>query len=281
MKFGFVTDSTSDLTEAMIDRHGIQVVPTMVVIDGQSYADGSGLTREEFYTRLPDMKNPPTTAAPAPGEFAACYEKLLTNGCDRILSFHPPLMLTSIVNVAQIAAEEFGERVSVIDTGQLSLGMGFQVTAAAETAEKGATLEEILAAIQSARLRVKVFAFLDSMLYLKRSGRVHWAKAAIGGLLNLKPIVELTEGKVESLGAARTTHQAHQRALEMLVELGELERLVILHTNAEHRASQLLADLKTDLVDVPLVNVTTVIGTHVGPNGLGIAAVKALVPRGG
>jgi fatty acid-binding protein DegV len=87
--------------------------------------------------------------------------------------------------------------------------------------------------------------------------------------------VEITEGKVESLGAARTTHQGHLRVLEMVQELGNLERLVILHTNAEHRARQLLEDLKPDLADVPLVNVTTVIGTHVGPNGLGFVAVRA------
>jgi len=276
MKFGFVTDSTSDLTQDMIDRHGIQVVPAIVVIDGKGYEDGSGLTREEFYTALPTMKIPPTTAAPAPAEFGERYEKLLSSGCEHILSFHPPLALTSIGTSAQTAADNFNGRVSVIDSGQLSLGIGFQVLAAAEAAVKGAAgLEEILAAIKSTRMRLKVIAVLDTMLYIKRSGRVHWAKAAIGGLFNLKPIVELTEGKVESLGAARTTHQGHQRVLEMLQEMGKLERLVILHTNAEHRARQLLMDLKSDLVDVPLVNVTTVIGTHVGPNGLGFVAVKA------
>jgi DegV family protein with EDD domain len=275
MKLGFVTDSTSDLTDEMIDRYGIQVVPAIVVIEGKSFADGSGLTREEFYTGLPEMKIPPTTAAPAPSEFGARYEKLLTNGCDRVLSFHPPLTLTGIVNVAQIAAESFGDRVSVIDTGQLTLGLGFQVIAAAESAQKGSPLEEVLAVVKSTRMRERVIAVLDTMLYLKRSGRVHWAKAALGGLLNLKPIVELTEGKLESLGAARTTHQGHQRVLELLLEMGRLERLVILHTNAEQRARQLLADIKTDLMNVPLVNVTTVIGTHVGPNGLGFVAVKA------
>jgi DegV family protein with EDD domain len=275
MKFGFVTDSTSDLTQSMIDRHGILVVPITVVIDGKGYTDGSGMTREEFYTSLPEMKNPPTTAAPAPVEFAERYEQLFKVGCDHIISFHPPLALTSIGLSAQSAVDDFGGRVTVLDTGQLTLGIGFQVLAAAEAAAKGAELDEILAAIKSVRQRMKVAAVLDTMLYLKRSGRVHWAKAAIGGLLNLKPLVEITEGKVESLGAARTTHQGHLRILEILKEQGRLERLVILHTNAEHRARQLLEDYKPDLPDVPLINVTTVIGTHVGPNGLGFVAVRA------
>jgi fatty acid kinase fatty acid binding subunit len=275
MKFGFVTDSTSDLTEAMIARHGIEVVPAIVVIDDKGYADGSGLTREEFYTTLPEMKSPPTTAAPAPGEFGMRYEKLFLAGCDHVLSFHPPMALTAIGFAAQTAANNFDGRVTVLDTGQLTLGLGFQVLAAAEAAEKGAGLDEVLAAIQSTRMRVKLIAVLDSMLYLKRSGRVHWAKAALGGLLHLKPIIELTEGKVESLGAARTGNQGYQRVFEMLLEMGKLERLVILHTNAEPRARQLLADLKPDLGDVPLINVTTVIGTHVGPNGLGFVAVRS------
>lgn len=274
MKFGFVTDSTSDLTQTMIDRHGILVVPIVVVIDGQGYTDGSGMTREEFYTSLPEMKNPPTTAAPAPAEFAARYEQLLNAGCDHVFSFHPPLALTSIGLSAQTAADDFGGRVTVLDTGQLTLGIGFQVLAAAEAAERGTSQNDVLAAIQSTRKRLKLVAALDTMLYLQRSGRVHWAKAAIGGLLNLKPIVELSEGKVESLGAARTTHQAHLRVLEILQEQGRLERLVLLHTNAEHRARLLLDDLKPDLPEVPLINVTTVIGTHVGPNGVGFVAVK-------
>jgi len=275
MKFGIVTDSTSDLTQEMIDRHGIRVVPVIVVIDGQGYADGSGLTREEFYTALPRMKTPPTTAAPAPGEFGACYEKLLVDGCDHVLSFHPPFALTSIGEVARTAANEFNGRVTIIDTGQLTLGLGFQALAAAESAEKGEPLEGVMAAVKGTRMRIRLVAVLDSLLYLKRSGRVSWAKAALGGLLNLKPLISLSEGKVENLGAARTTRQGHERVLEMLLEVGRLERLVILHTNAEGRARQLLADLKTDLADVPLINVTTVIGTHVGPNGLGFVAVKS------
>lgn len=275
MKFGFVTDSTSDLTQPMIERHGILVVPAIVVIDGKGYADGSGMTREEFYTNLPEMKNPPTTAAPAPVEFAARYEQLFSAGCDHVFSFHPPLALTSIGLSAQTAADDFDGRVTVLDTGQLTLGIGFQVLAAAEAAAQGAKLDKVLEAVKSLRQRLKVAAVLDTMLYLKRSGRVHWAKAAIGGLLNLKPLVEITQGKVESLGAARTTHLGHLRILEILKEQEPLERLALLHTNAEHRARQLLEDLKPDLPDVPLINVTTVIGTHVGPNGLGFVSVKA------
>jgi DegV family protein with EDD domain len=122
-------------------------------------------------------------------------------------------------------------------------------------------------------------AALDTMEYLRRSGRVPSAVAALGGLLSIKPIVELLNGEVKPLGAVRTTRQAGERIYNALREFGPLERLAILHTNAEHRARQLLDELMQTVSqsiprDILMVNVTTVIGTHVGPNGLGFAAVR-------
>ena len=122
-------------------------------------------------------------------------------------------------------------------------------------------------------------AALDTMEYLRRSGRVPAAVAALGGLLSIKPIVELLNGEVKPLNAVRTTRQAGSYIHKALKDLGPLERLAILHTNAEHRARQLLDELMETVSqsiprDIMMVNVTTVIGTHVGPNGLGFAAVK-------
>jgi len=141
------------------------------------------------------------------------------------------------------------------------------------------SLDGILEAIRSTRQRTKVLAALDTMEYLRRSGRVPGAVATLGGLLRIKPIVELLNGEVKPIGAVRTTRQAGERIYNALRELGPLERLAILHTNAEHRARQLLDDLMETVSqsiprDILMVNVTTVIGTHVGPNGLGFAAVR-------
>jgi len=280
MKLGIVTDSTSDLPQHIIDEHGIEVVPAVLVIDGKSYADGKGISREEYYTRLPGMKEAPTTAAPSSGDFAERFQRLFDTGCDHILSIHAAVELTAIVSVAHLAANDFRERITVLDSGSLTLGLGFQVLAAVQARLQGLNLEGILDAIRSTRERTKVIAALDTMEYLRRSGRVPGAVAALGGLLSIKPIVELLNGEVKPLGAVRTTRQAGERIFNALHELGPLERLAILHTNAENRAHQLLDELMDAVSqsiprDILMVNVTTVIGTHVGPNGLGFAVVRA------
>jgi DegV family protein with EDD domain len=283
MKIGIVTDSTADLPAYLIEQHEIHVVPTILVLEGKEYADGIGISREEFYYRLPSLQTPPTTAAPSIGDFATPYETLLTNGCDHIISIHAASQLTTIVNVARQAAKEFPDKVTCIDSGSLSLGVGFQVLAAAEEADEapvgGSGLKSALDAIESARKRLQVSAALDTMEYLKRSGRVPGVIAALGGILSIKPMIELKDGEVKPIGAVRTTKQADERMLKFLLEFGDMERLAILHTNAEPRAKILLDELmsrvrKSIPRDILFVNVTAVIGTHLGPNGIGFAAIR-------
>jgi len=277
MKIGLVTDSTSDLPGSIIDRHSIEVVPAILNLGETSFKDGEGLTREEFYERLPGLTSSPTTSAPSVGSFQERYEKLLTGGAEVILSIHPPEVLSGIFNAARLAAESFGERVHVLDSGQLSLGLGYQVIIAAEAVGREAVLGEILELVMSVKQRVRVMALLDTMEYLRRSGRVSWAKAMVGGLLNLKPLIELRFGMVKRIGQARTRAQGIQRLIESINKWGPHERMAILHTNAEITARQFLEDLNPNLSHPALiVNVTTVIGTHVGPNGLGFAVVPVL-----
>jgi len=164
-----------------------------------------------------------------------------------------------------------------VDSTSLSLGLGFQVLAAAEAAELG--LQPALEAIKSAHRRLQVFAALDTMEYLKRSGRVPATVAMLGSLLSIKPLIELRNGEVKAISAVRTTHQANERMSKFLLEGGALERLAILHTGAEARAREFLNEVMQNASqsvprDILMVNVTTVIGTHVGPNGLGFAVVR-------
>jgi len=277
MKLGIVTDSTCDLPPYLIEEHGIEVVPCVLIIDGKEYADGEGISREEFYKQLPGFRHAPSTAAPSLSEFAVRYQRLLDGGCGHILSVHAAGPLTSMTGTAKQAALEFGSRVTVVDSLSLSLGLGFQVLAAAEAAEEG--LEAALAAVESTRLRLHVFAALDTLEYVRRSGRVPSALGMLGSLLSIKPIIELTEGRVKTVAAVRTTRQANERMLSFMRSGGKLMRLAILHTNAEKRAREFLNGLMLEMNqslprDILLVNVTTVIGTHVGPNGLGFAAVR-------
>jgi DegV family protein with EDD domain len=273
MKIGIVTDSTSDLPKETAAQHGIEVIPTIIVLEGVPYADGESLPRDEFYKRLPAMRIAPTTAAPSSGSFEGRYRKLIEAGCDHVISIHAPSALTAICNAARLAAESFPKRVTVIDSGSLSFGLGFQAIAAAEAAAQGGNLASVLRIVQSVRERLRLYAMLDTMEYLKRSGRVPALITSIGGLLNLKPLIELKEGKVISLGAGRTTGQRIHRLKELLHEMGRIERLAVLHTGAEGEARQFMDEVNAP-ADTPIVIVTTVIGAHVGPNGLGFAAVK-------
>jgi len=275
-KIGLVTDSTADLPAGLAAQHAIEVVPAIVILDGRGYVDGRDLSRQEFYRLLPKLAVSPTTSAPSIGDFQERYEHLLRAGAEHVISIHAPEKLSSIVNAARLAARDFGDRVRVLDSGQLSLGLGFQVLAAAEAAARGAVLEDTLGLIEAVRRRVRVAALLDTIEYVRRSGRVSWALAAIGGLLHIHPLIELRFGIVERLGQVRTRAQGILRLTEVLNSWGPLERLAVLHTNAETAACQLLEDVRSRLPVPPLVvNVTTAIGTHVGPNGLGFAAVPA------
>lgn len=279
MRIGLVTDSPSDLPADLIEYFKIEVVPAILVLEGQSYLDGVEISRETFYQRLPALRSAPTTAAPARDVFAGYYRKLLEQGCEHVIGIFTAEKLTSIADIARSAATEFPGRVSVLESGSLSLGIGYQVLSAAEAIEKGLALADVLAAVQSTRERLRIYAALDTVEYLRRSGRVPRAVATLGGLLSIKPVVELREGVVRPLGAPRTTRHATDKLYDLLAELGALERLSILHTNAELRAAQFLARLQAGLgaslpADIRIVNVTTVIGTHVGPNGLGLAVIK-------
>jgi DegV family protein with EDD domain len=277
MKLGMVTDSTGDIPQFLIEQHELEVIPCILVIDGKEYVDGKDITREEFYKRLPSLPSQPTTAAPSIGDFSTRYDSLLARGCDHILSIHAAGSLTSILNIARQAASDFPDRVTCVDSTSLSLGLGFQVLAAAEAAEMG--LQAALAAIKDTHEHLHVFAALDTMEYLKRSGRVPAAVAMLGSLLSLKPLIELTNGEVKAVGAVRTTSQANERMSKFLLQGSSLERLAILHTGAELRAREFLNELMQKSSqsvprDILMVNVTTVIGTHVGPNGLGFAAIR-------
>lgn len=278
MRIGIVTDSTADLPSSLLDRWGIAVVPALLILDGQEYVDGVNISRQEFYRRLPELKKV-STASPSAGEFKRVYQHLLGEGYDHIVSIHVAASLSGIYNAARLAAQEFGDRVTVIDSGQLSFGLGLQVLAAAEAASQANSLSKVQEAIVSARQRLWVKAALDTMEYLRRSGRVPAAVAMLGGALHIRPLIELRDGAVKAIGIVRTTAQADEWLAKDLRSLPRLERLAILHTGAEERARRFLERMRRELADrwpaeSWLINVTSVIGAHLGPNGLGYAALR-------
>ncbi len=280
-KVRIVTDSTADLPPALLARYNIDVVPAVVVVNGQEHLDGAGLSREAFYRQLPTMSPLPTTAAPSVGMFEAAYAQALEKA-EAVVAVHCASSLSSIYQHACLAAEKFAGRVHVVDSGQLTLGIGFQALAAAEAAARGGDVAEALAAVEAIRTRVRLIAMLDTLEFLRRSGRVSWAKARLGSLLRIKPFLEVRHGEVLSLPAVRTRRKGLAHLAEHLRALGPLDYLAVLHTGAEDDARALLAAADTSALRLqPLVVfVTTVIGTHVGPNGVGFVAVPRETAQG-
>lgn len=279
MRIGLVTDSVSDIPAELIHAFEIEIVPAVLVMDGQQYQDGKNITRAEFYARLPGLKNSPTTAAAAPGDFIRSYKALLRAGCEHVIGIFTSTKLTGTAQIAEKAAEEFKDQVTVVESGSISMGSGYQVLAAAKAISNGSTLTETLNSIRSVRGRLKVYAGLDTMEYLRRSGRISSTVAKLGGMLNIKPVLELKEGMIIPVGAARTTQNANQILFDILSDLLPAEQLSILHTNTEKRAEYFVSKLKENVKNllpqhINIVNVTTAIGTHLGPNGLGFVLVK-------
>jgi DegV family protein with EDD domain len=277
MPIRIVTDSTCDLPAEIISRYGISVVPLYINVGNQGFLDGIDMTREEFYTKLPTFPVHPTTAVPSPQKFHAIYDSLTDEGATEVLSIHISSALSAVVDVAKVAAQETSSvPVTVLDSRQLSLGTGFLVETAAKMAAAGQTIDAILAALNAQIKRSHVFAALDTLEFLKRSGRMNQFVANVGALLQIKPILTMFDGDPGN-ERVRTRERATQRLLEMLGSVGALERVAILHTHAPERVAELHTQITSLLPgsDILVADITPVIGAHIGPGAFGFAVIGA------
>jgi DegV family protein with EDD domain len=276
MSIRIVTDSTCDLPLDTIERLGIVVLPLFINIGDKGYRDGIDITRQAFYERLPEWDPAPTTAAPSPETFQKLYDQLALEGADQILSIHISRSLSATMDVAQVAAARTSTtQVEAFDSQQLSLGTGYLVETAAEAASQGRTLEEIKQLLLNQIRRTHVFAALDTLEFLRRSGRMSGIMAGLGSILQIKPILKMYAGQPTS-ERVRTSRKAIERVLELFTEKLPLERLAILHTNAEKKARELFAAVTATLPfeHIQAVDITPVIGAHIGPGAVGFVTVS-------
>jgi DegV family protein with EDD domain len=258
-----VTDSTCDLPEATVAEYGITVVPLYINIGDQSYLDGVELSRQEFYKGLPDYETLPTTAAPGPEVFRQTYERLADEGATEVLSIHISISLSATVDVARLGAKETDAvPVTVFDSRQLSLGTGFLVLAAAKAAAEGRPIAEIIPLLEEQISRTHVFAALDTLEFLRRSGRMNRVMAGLGTVLQIKPLLRMYDGD-PTAERVRTRKRATERLISLLSDLVPLEHL-------RQRVQHLLPEGGT-----PSVDITPVIGAHIGPGAVGFACVTA------
>jgi len=277
MPIKIVTDSACDLPEDIVAQYGITVVPLYINLADRGYLDGIEITREEFYRQLPDYNPPPTTAAPSPEKFCQVYDGLAAQGATEILSIHMSISLSATVDTARLcAAEKRSIPVTVFDSGQLSLGTGFLVVRAAQAAAKGRPMQDILALLEEQTSRTHVFAALDTLEYLKRSGRMNGAVAGIGELLQIKPLLKMHNGN-PTVERVRTNNGATRRLVELLSALTPLEQVAVVHTHAPDRADYVRRQAERLLPagNILSVDITPVIGANIGPGAVGFAVVTA------
>lgn len=275
MTIKIVADSTCDLPKHIIQELEINLVHLYINIDDKGYLDGPEITRKEFYTNLPNYKTHPTTGTPGIDAFTQVYERLASEGADHILSIHIAKSLSATIEVAQSAASVFDQiPVTVRDSQQLSTGIGFQVETAARMARQGRTIDEIVKTLDDLVERTFVAARLDTLDYLRRSGRMNAFMTGLGSLLQLKPILTMNKGMPES-ERVRTVLKAEARLIEMLEERAPIERFALLHTNAPEKAivfrsriNELIPDGENYSMDI-----TPVIGAHIGPGAIGYAII--------
>lgn len=276
MTIKIVTDSTCDLPSEVVKALDIRVVPLYINIGDKGYLDGVEITRQDFYCNLAEYDTHPTTGTPGIDTFLKVYEELAENGASEIISFHISESLSATVDVARTATGQFRTiPVTVVDSQQLSLGTGFQVETAARMAKAGRSSAEILVAVEDLASRTFVAAALSTLEFLRRSGRMNAIVTGLGSLLQLKPILTMYRGKPGS-ERVRTTSKAIQRLAAMLVERSPIEQFALLHTNAPVAAKEIEKYVNKLLpeTDIYSVDITPVIGAHIGPGAIGYAIVS-------
>lgn len=275
MTVRILTDSTCDLPADVIAGLGITVIPLYIHVGNDNYADGVDITREAFYENLPHFERHPTTAVPSPAKFHALYEMMAEEGATEILSIHISETLSGTVNVARAsAAETTAVPVTVVDSRNLSLGTGFLVQTAAELALAGKTVSEILPRLESQIRRTHVWAALDTLEFLRRSGRMSRALSMIGEILQIKPILTMHDG-VSAAERVRTHKAAFARLMEMLPIFSPFEKLAFLHSNALDQAHNLQEKMKHLIPESGALFgvINPVLGAHIGPGVVGFAGV--------
>ncbi len=277
-----VTDSTCDLPPSMAKELNIEVIPLFVNLDGKSYLDGVELSREEFYRRLPASQPAPTTSAPGPAAFIDVYKKLIQAGASGIISIHIARSLSNTGNVAQLAAEDIEDvTVRVFDSGNLTLGTGLLVLNAARAAQDGKKMDEIMALLEDQRKRTYSYARLNTVEYIRRGGRLAGVGHGLASVLDIKPIMKMHDG-TPNMDIVRTRQHADKKVMDLVMDLGEIEQIGFVHSNALPDLERLMDNLKMahpDINEYIVSDVTPAIGAHVGPGAICVSAITKDVPH--
>lgn len=281
-----VTDSSATVPAKLVRELDIRIVPILLSINGRSYRDGVDITPEQVYRWLRTNRPSPTTSSPSVGDFlrayAAAAQKVpdpykdpVSDPVSGIVSIHLSPKLSATYNAAATASQLLdGVPIRVLNCHTVAMGQGFVVLAAARAAAAGANLEEVIARANEVASRMNLLATIDTLEYLHRGGRIGGAAALMGTVLQIKPVLYVSDGYVDVFAKPRTKSKAIRIMLQQMAERvdGRPVHAAILHADVPGEAAALRQKVarQFDWVELYVTELTPVMGTHTGPGVLGV-----------
>jgi DegV family protein with EDD domain len=269
-----VTDSACDLSDELADAHGIVVVPLSIRFGEEELVDRRDLTAEEFWRRCAASPALPETSAPPPGAFQAAYESARDEGCDAVVCVTISAELSSGTHQAAATAAQAvtGIDVTVVDTRTVTMAEGLVALAAAEAAARGADAREVAALATAVAARTRVYGALGTLEHLQRGGRIGAARALLGSMLSIKPVIQVQDGVVAEESKQRTRSRSLQYLADKVRGLAPFERLAVCNGAASDLDAfvAMLDGVEVHRDGILVVDLGAVVGTHAGPGTIGV-----------
>jgi DegV family protein with EDD domain len=276
-RVAFVTDSASDLDQALANADGIRIVPLSVTFGDESFRAGVDLSTEEFWKRMTAPNAPfPKTAAASPGEFKRVYDEAFADGAEAIVSIHVSGLLSGAFKSAEIARGMLADReIHLVDSQGASMAEGLLAYMGLDMAKIGVSAAEIARVLSDRASDLRMYVSLETLEYLKKGGRISGTRAAIGNLLSVKPIIKVAAGVVDTAETPRTRAKSRERCIELICAR-PIERIAILHTMApdvDEFRDEVVRRAGLDASTVMVSVVGPSVGPHLGPGCVGAAVL--------
>jgi fatty acid kinase fatty acid binding subunit len=280
-RVALVTDSTADLPPRLIAENEISVVPLTVNVGGTDYLDGVEIRTAEFYGKLTASREAATTSQPSPGRFAETYERLLADH-EGILSLHISSDMSGTVASATQAAQMVApERIKVVDTRFVSVALGLITLAAARVLDTGASADEAWERVRPLSEEMKVYVVVGTLEYLRRGGRIGRARSLLGSMLQIKPVITVSDGQVAPLEQVRTARKAVDRVIELTRATGDRLCAAVVYGAAPGTSERIAESIEDRCESLLLTPMGPVVGAHAGPELAGVCCYPAeLFPLG-
>jgi DegV family protein with EDD domain len=275
-KVAIVCDSTANIPQPLVDELELTIAPLVLIWDNQIYQDGVDIHPGEFYSRLANSKSMPSTSQVTPETYKKIFKKLLAEGKEILVLTISSGLSGTMDSAIQAKAEFPGKPIELVDSLSTSMALGFPALLAARAAKKGASLQECKLIAEKACTGTGVFFVVDTLDFLHRGGRIGGAAALVGNAFNLKPILTVTGGKIDSAAKVRTQKKAVEKMMDMVADrlaAAKSCRLSVLHANAPTQGDEIMSAFiqRFHPVETVFSEVSPVIGTHTGPGTVGVA----------